>query len=49
VQRIDHEDKCTFVINDLGNIYGYYHYRFELNIKEERKQKLEKLYESKMY
>jgi uncharacterized membrane protein YpjA len=43
VQRIDHEDKYTFVINDLGKLYGYYHYRFELDIKAERKKKLEKL------
>lgn len=31
-----------FVINDLGKLFGYFDYRFEIDNQAERKRKLEK-------
>lgn len=43
MERIDDKNRCTFVRNDLGKIFGYFDYRFEIDRQAERKRKLEKL------
>lgn len=40
---MDDKNSCTFVKNDLGKLFGYFDWRFEVDNQAERKRKLEKL------